>query len=141
MGCQEPYWQLRHPHQQCRPSVRLAPGPLGFRGAPAASGARFCERGACPSPGHQSRSPRLGSHPRKHGYLPATHPVGPGHGQPRWLISQPTVPPQSLRVWLYLAVPGPSFTHKPEGWRPEPCGPGPLGLAPARSIGILQDTW
>ena len=66
---------------------------------------------------------------------------GWGTWRPQWLISQPAVPPQSLRVWLYLAVPGPSFTHKLEGWGPEPCGPGPSGLAPAGSTGILQDMW
>lgn len=140
-GCREPHRRLRYPRQQCRPSVRPAPGPLGLRGAPAASRARSCERWARPSPGHQSHSPGPGGHPRKHGYLPATHPAGPGHMVAPMAYLPARSPSQSLQVWLYLAVPGLSFTHKLEGWGLEPCGPGPSGLAPAGSTGILQDMW
>lgn len=118
-GCRAPHRWLRHARQQRRPSLSSAPGPLGFRGAPAASGSLSREQRARPSPGHQSRSPGPGGRPRKRGYLPATHPAGLGHRPPRWLIFQPTGPSQCLRVRLYLAVPGPSFTHKLEGWGPE----------------------
>lgn len=133
-GCQAPHRWLRPARQQRRPAVRSAPNPLGFRGAlllPVPSPAS----GGLVHPWASITQPRRRGRPQKHGYLPATHPAGPGHRPPRWFIFQPAGPPQPLRVRVYLAVPGPSFTRRPEGWRPEPWWSWTLGT------GRRQEHW
>lgn len=127
-GCQEPYRQLRHPHTSSagpQSSWPLAPWasvePLLLPVPTSASG------WLVPPPWASITQPQAQRPPPGSMLSPSHTPCGTGGaGSPDGLSPQPSQSlPSPSESGLYLAVLGPSFTHKPEGWRPEPCGPEP----------------